>query len=397
MLDLVLLLILMLYAARGARRGFVVTALSLLGLVLGAGLALWLGPIGLAQLPDIAANPPLRAVLLLVGVLIGAILGEGLVGGVGRRLRAATRAQPLRLLDSLAGAVAGSVVCAVVLWMIATAAQPIAPRSWARELDRSRVLTAIDAAVPPQASRWTTTLTDALDASGFPQVFSGLGAEPSIAAPPPDAGVIRSDGVRRAAASIVRIDAQALQCGRQQEGSGWVSSAQRVVTNAHVVAGSNAVTVQVGGRGTRYPAEVVSFNPDLDLAVLAVPELDAAPLRRSGPLSARSNVVVAGFPLGGPYQLDAARVRGTISATGADIYGGRGVTRQVYGLRGQVAPGNSGGPLLTSDGRVAGTIFARSTTDAATGYALTNAATNQMVAAGATDTTPASTQACSAA
>ena len=53
--------------------------------------------------------------------------------------------------------------------------------------------------------------------------------------------------------------------------------------------------------------------------------------------------------------------------------------REVYSIRGVVRPGNSGGPLLTNDGAVAGTVFATSTLDAETGYVLTDRATEALL------------------
>ena len=122
--------------------------------------------------------------------------------------------------------------------------------------------------------------------------------------------------------------------------------------------------------------------------------MGAAPLRTTGALEHATGVVVAGFPQDGPYRVTPARVRGVLHAPGDDIYGGSGVTREVYSLYAAVQPGNSGGPVLTKDGRVAGTVFARSLVDAETGYALTNAGTAATIDEAAHDTTPASTQRC---
>ena len=84
-----------------------------------------------------------------------------------------------------------------------------------------------------------------------------------------------------------------------------------------------------------------------------------------------ADAVVAGFPLDGPLRLDAARVRQVLDATGQDIYGQPGVTREIYSLLARVEPGNSGGPLLSSTGQVVGIVFAKSLDDDQTGYALT--------------------------
>ncbi len=200
--------------------------------------------------------------------------------------------------------------------------------------------------------------------------------------------------MRRAAFAVVKVQAIASQCGRVQEGSGWVAAPERVVTNAHVVAGAESVTLQVRGVGDRLRATVVTFDADLDLAVLAVPGLDAEPLRRAGVQPPGTTVVAAGFPLDGPYEATPMTVRGTLSASGDDIYGRSGVTREVYALYGDVQPGNSGGPLLTAEGRVAGTVFAKSVADPTTGYALTDAASDAVLDAAASDNTPTSTGAC---
>ncbi len=151
----------------------------------------------------------------------------------------------------------------------------------------------------------------------------------------------------------MKIVGDAEACGRGQEGSGSVVGPQRVVTNAHVVAGVDAPTVQVSGVGERLPARVVLFDPQKDVAVLAVPNLTAPAL----PLASRDlqhgdDAVVAGFPKNGPFSAGAARVRNVLSAVGEDIYGKPGVTREVYSLYANVQQGNSGGPLLDTSGRI---------------------------------------------
>jgi S1-C subfamily serine protease len=64
-------------------------------------------------------------------------------------------------------------------------------------------------------------------------------------------------------------------------------------------------------------------------------------------------------------------VRTVLNALGEDIYGKPGVTREVYSLYAEVEPGNSGGPLVSKAGELAGIVFARSLDDVFTGYALT--------------------------
>ena len=151
--------------------------------------------------------------------------------------------------------------------------------------------------------------------------------------------------------SVVKITGVAASCNRGQEGSGWVLAPGRVVTNAHVVAGM-ARAARAGPRapGASYDARVVVFDPRRDLAVLAVPGLRGPGAALGRQLARGDGAVVAGFPLDGPYRLDAARVREVLDARGSDIYGEPGTVREVYSLYARVQPGNSGGPLLSADG-----------------------------------------------
>lgn len=392
-LDIVLVLLLIGQAVRGRRRGAVVGVLSLAGLVLGAWLGLWLSGRLAPWMATQGIGPVGSAVLRIMVLLAVAAIGESLLSGIGMRLNRANRIPTLRAADSLVGAVVSILVSAVVLTVLAGAVRPLVPTDWSRAIAGSRVLAVTDEVVPDAVNRAAVRAAGSL-ADGFPRVFSGLETEPELPTGTPDEAVIRSAGVQRAAGSIIKIRATSTLCSRTSEGSGWVSADDRVVTNAHVVAGASRVTVQIGGTGLPRPATVVSYDPNLDLAVLSVPGLDARPLRMSSPPADGQQAVVAGFPLDGPFTLAAARVRGTILARGENIYSTATVTREVMAIRGTVQPGNSGGPLLTTSGEVAGTVFARSTGEADTGYVLTNSATRAMITAGATDTTPASTQTC---
>jgi S1-C subfamily serine protease len=178
-------------------------------------------------------------------------------------------------------------------------------------------------------------------------------------------------------------------------GSGFAFARNRVLTNAHVVAGVDDVRVRFSLDEAGLPATVVYFDPAVDIAVLAVPRLDARPLALVPDLAqSGDDAAIAGFPESGPYRVEPARIRTTVTALGDDIYGDAGVDREVYAVRGKVLPGNSGGPLLRPDGLVLGLVFGADDQAESTGYALTADELQDAVAAGFSSSAPVSTGSC---
>ena len=379
MIDVVLLLIMLGYAISGFRQGLVVGVLSLAGFVGGAVLAMFLAPV---LLNSLAAGPQ-RSVIVLLAVIITAWVGQFAGALVGGRLRESVPSGPIAVADHIAGAVAGLVAVSLVLWFVADAVRGAPSPVLAKTVGSSKVIQAIDSVVPGQFVGVAETFRDAVGGSTFPRVFAGVGPENITQVKAPDRAVLASASVVKARAGIVKITGEALSCGRGQEGSGAVIAPQRVVTNAHVVAGVTNPRVQVGGVGRRYPARVVSFDPRRDLAILYVPALLNAPLDLGADLGRNDSAVVAGFPNDGPFRAAAARVRSIVRAKGEDIYGRPGAVREVYSLFVKVQPGNSGGPVLNASGQLVGVVFAKSLDDSDTGYALTLAESRSVIRGGA--------------
>ncbi len=368
--DIVLILIAVLAVLGGWRRGALVTAASLVGLVGGALLATAVAPGLVDWLAGLGWNSPVQravatgAVLVLsIGLAVTALT---ILAQLLRRVIGAVRIG--RGLDALGGSVLGLLTWAVVVWLLAGFLQTTGIPAVTQVVSSSRVVAALDAVAPVPSSTALGTLNSALDDSGFPQVFA-FGPETIQDAPAPDPSIPQA--VNDAAGGVVRILSSAPSCGSDAEGSGWVVAGDRVMTNAHVVAGSEKTWVQLGGTGELLAAELVVFDPDRDLAVLAVPGLGVDPLPLGSELAAGDSAVVAGYPENGPYDTESARVREVIEAVGRDIYEQDAVTREIYSLRSLVRPGNSGGPLFAADGTVVGVVFARSTLDSETGYAMT--------------------------
>jgi len=371
LLDIALLAVLVGYALIGYRQGLVVSVMSLIGFLSGGALGMWLLPGLLRRWDSVDNNAIWRTMVLLFFMFILASVGQSIAVVIGSRLRRGMRVKPARMIDAALGALATIMAVSVLVWFMAGAVRGGAPAPLAKAIGGSRIVQTIDRFVPPETARLFAGFGSVLDREGFPRVFEGIQAEPIVPVAPPDGALASGSGVGRAAASIVKITGVAEACSRGQEGSGWVVAPERVVTNAHVVAGVSSARVRVQGTGRSYSARVVVFEPKRDLAVLSVPGLPAPPLTQGADLQRSDGAVVAGFPLDGPYRLDPARVREVLRATGADIYGNPGVVREIYSLLARVEPGNSGGPLLSPSGDVVGIVFAKSLDDDTTGYALT--------------------------
>ena len=187
---------------------------------------------------------------------------------------------------------------------------------------------------------------------------------------------------------MVKIRGVAPSCQKVLEGSGFVVSPNRVMSNAHVVAGSDSVTVEVDGQN--YDASVVSYDPDADISILDVPDLPSAPLAfADAPAATGTDAVVMGYPGGGDFIATPARVREIIELKGPDIYRATTVTREVYTIRGTVRQGNSGGPMIDRSGKVLGVVFGAAVDDADTGFVLTgNEVSRQLDMVGSTQRVP---------
>jgi S1-C subfamily serine protease len=131
---------------------------------------------------------------------------------------------------------------------------------------------------------------------------------------------------------------------------------------------------------------VVLYDPEHDIAVLALDDEGRPHLSYDTHGEANEGVAVLGYPEDGPYDVQPARIRAEQRLRSPDIYGEGSVVREVFSVRGRIRPGNSGGPLVSSRGDIVGVVFAASVTDADTGYALTAEQVGQAAARGLAST-----------
>jgi S1-C subfamily serine protease len=373
-LDFLLILAAVWFAVVGYRQGFVVGVMSVIGFIGGGLAAIYLLPPIWDKATD-SATPGSAAVMTAVAiVIVCASVGQAFTTHLGNKLRTRITWSPARALDASGGALVNVMAMLVVAWLIGSALATTTLPTIGREVRSSKVLLGVSRVVPSEANTWFNDFSNTLAQNGLPQVFGTFGSEPITSVPPPDPALARSAVVTSARRSIVKVVGTAPSCGKVLEGSGFVFDKDKVMTNAHVVGGVSEPTVQVGGKGRLHDARVVLYDWKRDIAVLDVPGLDVPPLHFiTGSAHSRDDAIVAGFPENGAFDVRAARIRNEIEANGPDIYHRGTVHRDVYSLYATVRQGNSGGPLLTRDGQVAGVVFAKSLDDANTGYALTAA------------------------
>jgi S1-C subfamily serine protease len=388
--DLVILAAAVIYAIGGYRNGAVVGFFSLAGFLGGASLGAQLArPLG-SRLAGGQAQVPLAIVCVLVCALGLQFAAVWLAG----RLRNRITWHSARALDSGVGAALGIVSVLVVSWMLAVVVQSSPYPTLNSAVRRSAVVGAVNSVMPGSVQNLYSNLREFIDRSGFPDVLGDLQASHIVDVGPPDPALLKSAGVTEARPSVVKVYSQAPSCDRQIEGSGFAYAPDRILTNAHVVAGATTVAVESGGN--ELAARVVLYDPERDLAVLAVSGLSAPSLSfASSQAVSGANAIVLGYPEDGPFDVRPARIRDLGSITGHDIYGKNTITRQIYSIRGLVRSVNSGGPLITPTGTVLGVVFATAVDSSDTGYVLSDREIAPDVMAGQSADARVSTGACS--
>ncbi|MGV8882268.1 MAG: MarP family serine protease [Rhodoglobus sp.] len=363
-LDVVLVVVLIGYIGYGVKYGLSRSVFVIIGTIAGIIAALLFTPIVTEWVSFPIARPFVTVIvalgLVVIGHAIGSAIGRGIRGGVAK--------SALSGFDRLLGGIVTGIVAALVTSMIAFSVGQLGVPMLSQAIAGSTVLRTIHAITPAPVDAFIAQVRGAFVEGSQPIISDAFGGNPPVI-PQIDTG---SPALNAAAESVVRITGNAYECGQSQSGSGFVVSDDRVITNAHVVAGVTEPVIEAPN-GEALVGTVVYFDPIDDLAVIAVPELSAPPLPRSTTIAAGTDAAVQGYPLGGPFVSGGAHVE-TVSSTMIDnVYGEGSTLREVYRLAADVRQGNSGGPLLTLDGELAGVVFARSADTPTIGYAMTMA------------------------
>ena len=365
LVDWLLIALALVVAYTGWIHGFVVGLLSLIGFVGGAIAGLLLVPVFLGGLePSLGVS-----VLAALIVLAVASLGQGLLAWTGGWVRGRVSSEPAHRADAIAGALLAVVGLLIGAWAVGLAVSSSAIPYASAAVRESKILKGVDTAVPISPDGLRDAFESVVAAGRFPDVVAPWVPEPIHDVDAPTATLSRDPEIRAAGASVVKVIGRAESCDRVIEGTGFVVAPERVMTNAHVVAGV-AAPIVTAPDAEPIESRVVHFDPRSDVAVLAVPGLDRSALTFRGDAAAGADAAVLGYPGNGPLRNEPVRIRGEHALLGRDIYDEGAVERDVLSVRGEIRPGNSGGPLVADDGLVYGMVFAASLTDPDTGYAL---------------------------
>lgn len=388
LLDILLVIAVIGYALTGYQQGFLVGSAATFGLLIGGFAGVRVTPLLLDGF-DQGISVSVAALLI---VLACAFLGQAGGSFVGSQLRARVTWRPARVVDALSGAALSVVAMLLIAWVLGVAASGAQLRQLNQQVRGSAILGAVDRVLPGDSDRVLAAFNSLVDSSRFPRYLEPFALERIKDVPAPTSAIAFKPGVESAAGSVVKVLGAADECQRTLEGSGFVYGESRVMTNAHVVAGVESPVVRLDD--TDYPANVVYYDADVDVAVLSVPDLEAPALAFDGTAESKDLAAVLGYPENGPYDVQPARVREERTLRSPNIYGDATVYRDVYSLYTTVRPGNSGGPLVDAGGEVIGVVFAASVTDAQTGYALTADQVSEAATAGIAADDPVDTGDC---
>lgn len=365
--DVLVILLAVSIAVVGARQGLVVTLPAIVLLLAGAVGGIKLAPPLVSDVDSTA----LRAALSVGIPVLLAAFGETIGVYLGRLLKRHMTNRHVAGVDNALGAVLQAGVVLVVAWfvLLSLTAMPGMP-GLVSAINGSKVLAGVNSAMPQAAKQLPGDLRRQLNFGNSPGASSPFTQAPIGEVGRPNPALQRSAVVRKVRPSVVKVRGRAPSCSRALEGSGFVVAPHRVMTNAHVVAGTSSVQVE-SSAGTEQ-ARVVHYDPSVDVAVLRAPSLEAPSLPFAHKAAATGqDSIVLGFPMDGPYTASAGKIRDRIRLRGPDIYDTRTVNRDVYTVRAQIRSGNSGGPLISPNGSVLGVVFGAAVNNEDTGFALT--------------------------
>ena len=239
-LDIGVVAIAILFAVSGWRRGAIAAGLAFFGVVLGAVAGILIAPHVLVHISEGRWRAIVGIGLVILLVIIGEMAGMVL----GSAARGVMISPGARALDSTIGAVLQAIGVIVAAWLLAVPLTHSSMPQIASAVTGSRVLGDVNEVAPSWLRAFPRQFADLLDPSGLPDVIGPVAPSPIVPVDPPDPGVLQTPVAGSAAAeSVLRIHGIASSCQRALRGPGFVVATERVVTNAHVVAGTSSISV----------------------------------------------------------------------------------------------------------------------------------------------------------
>jgi S1-C subfamily serine protease len=355
-----LTVLLLLASAYGGFRLGLFRQVCVLGGIFGAlFLAAWLLPHFL-PVRDRTLLTLINGNLVLLAAAYGGVRGYDL----GRHLHFRQLPNQWGRAEALLGITIGPIAMLILVWLLGAALGRLPFAGLSNSANDAKIVQFMDRNLPP-----------------IPAVFASFGhainpnnpadlvleAQPAPAYTTIPAGTL-SAAAEATGASTVRITS--FGCGGLVSGSGFIVGPQLVATNAHVVAGVARPIIKTQGRS--YEGVPVIFDSRLDLAILRVHGLPGTPLTLSPKdITTEKLVKVIGYP-GGNYRSLPGIIRDNQELFGRNIYQLGVIGRDVYEIQTAAEEGDSGGPVVTADGRVVGMIFAKSNNVPNDAFALTS-------------------------
>ncbi|MGO2051155.1 hypothetical protein CIK76_03140 [Glutamicibacter sp. BW80] len=386
-LDVAICVVLLSFFIAGIRRGFLYTVGDMLGLIAGGIAAFFAIPL----VSTFASNPWWRVALMVATAAVLIILGQALGRVIATRIRRWMNFDFLRAADGLAGGVLSVFITATIIGALAFSTSSMGIPRLSSEIDKSKMIASIRGMTPEFVNSAISSARSAVMAETIPALLDPFA--PPVE--PVEEGQWSANDLQRASvSSVAKISGTAVQCGVNLTGSGFVIDDQLVMTNAHVVAGLSAATVEVEG-DQLHRGKVVYFDPEADIAVLRVDGMEAQPLELADEnLGRGEQAAFIGYPAGGPLQVRGAVVASRATVSIANIYGENPASLSVYQLTAKVAQGNSGGPMVNDSGEAVGMIFAKSRGNDEVGFALSLEEIERALAAAGDRTTSIKTGEC---
>ena len=358
-IDLIIIALIIAAIIWGTRVGVVIQACTAIGLAVGLIVAGWLFPHLLRPIHDRTLLTIINVNLVLIVAIYSAIRGYDL----GHKIHFSLGKGKLHIVESSLGALINTVAVLALSWILFNTVGRFPFEGLSNSSNDALIVQQLTNHLPPVPAVFAE-FNRLVDPNSPPRIFEKTTPKP----PKQYSQTEFAQAVAKAQYSTVRITS--FGCGSIVSGSGFVVGPKLVATNAHVIAGVKRPIIKYNNRS--YQAVPVLFNPSLDLAVLRVDGLDAPSLKLANDtLDVNTTVAVLGFPQG-VRLYSAGVIRNDLYLFGRNIYDLGVIKRNIYEIQAEVDEGSSGGPIVLSDGRVAGMIFAKSKEVEGYGYALTS-------------------------